>query len=182
MNPLAIFQYPFVIKQVNEFLLVTVPDFEVHVSDIIPANESLNKDYVTRVNKLLIRAAKLVIEKQRQLEEVGKKHYHPPSYINQTIQIKNKESISAKTAAKYLGISERTLRRWELDGVIRSTKTRGGHRSFNLAELDRVKAQMQSSERPMTANEESLEQLRMKMPQITEKLPKHQSIKELDLK
>ncbi len=94
------------------------------------------------------------------LEEAGKKPPKNPSFIRQTVQITNKEQISTKVAAKYLGVSEASLKRWETQGVIQATKTRGGHRKFNLGELERVKEYITKGVRPPTLTETEREKLR----------------------
>ena len=43
--------------------------------------------------------------------------------------------IGVKEAAELLGVSTKTIRRWEADGKIRSTRTEGGHRRFDVGEL-----------------------------------------------
>ena len=43
--------------------------------------------------------------------------------------------IGVKEAAELLGVSTKTIRRWEADGKIRSTRTEGGHRRFNVSDL-----------------------------------------------
>jgi diguanylate cyclase (GGDEF)-like protein/excisionase family DNA binding protein len=47
-------------------------------------------------------------------------------------------AISLGQAAKLLGISASTLRRWAEDGRVGSTRTSGGHRRFYLSELSRL--------------------------------------------
>ena len=43
--------------------------------------------------------------------------------------------VSISKAAKILGVSEVTLRRWDKDGRLVSIKTDGGHRRYNLSKL-----------------------------------------------
>lgn len=43
--------------------------------------------------------------------------------------------ITIQEAAKTLGVTPKTLRLWEKDGKIKSYKTDGGHRRYNLQEL-----------------------------------------------
>ena len=43
--------------------------------------------------------------------------------------------IGVKEAAELLGVSTKTIRRWEADGKICSVRTEGGHRRFNVSEL-----------------------------------------------
>ena len=159
-------EYPFVIKQVAEWITVSVPDLEITVADQVPRGGALNKDYVTVLNSLILKAARKVMEKMQRLDEINKKPTRPPSYIRQSIAIENKEKIPTRLAAKYLGISEATLKRWEAQGVVRATKTRGGHRSFNLGELDRVKEAASRGTKPLTPEEEDREKLRMIMRKV----------------
>ncbi|MGZ3774557.1 MAG: hypothetical protein ACXVCY_12255 [Pseudobdellovibrionaceae bacterium] len=157
INP---FEYPFVIKQVNEWLTVSVPDLEITVAEQVPRETKINKDYVTAINTLMMKAAKKVLERMMRFEEAGKKAPKGPSFIRQTIQISHKEAVPTSVAAKYLGISEASLKRWELSGVISATKTRGGHRKFNLGELERVKEYITKGIRPPTIEEQDRERLR----------------------
>lgn len=160
------FEYPFVIKQVNEWITVSVPDLEITVADQVPRETKINKDYVTVINTLMMKAAKKVLGRMTRLEEVGKKAPKGPSFIRQTIQISNKEAVPTPLAAKYLGISEASLKRWERDGVIRATKSRGGHRKFNLGELERVKEYILKGVRPPTLAEEERELFRKHLEKI----------------
>ena len=43
--------------------------------------------------------------------------------------------IGVKEAAELLGVSTKTIRRWEADGKIHSIRTEGGHRRFNVSNL-----------------------------------------------
>lgn len=42
-------------------------------------------------------------------------------------------------AARMLGVSVDTIRRWEAEGHITSTRTLGNQRRFDLAEIERIK-------------------------------------------
>lgn len=44
-------------------------------------------------------------------------------------------SLTPQEAATLLGVTVRTLHRWELDGKITSTRTLGGHRRYEIADL-----------------------------------------------
>ena len=43
--------------------------------------------------------------------------------------------IGIREAAKLLGIDPSTLRRWETEGKIKSFRTHGNHRRYNMREL-----------------------------------------------
>ena len=47
-------EYPFVIKQVSEWITVSVPDLEITVADQVPRGGVLNKDYVTICRSTLL--------------------------------------------------------------------------------------------------------------------------------
>jgi putative resolvase len=51
--------------------------------------------------------------------------------------------ITTTTACRLLGIHPDTLVRWEREGKITSTRTAGGHRRFDLADVDRLAAHRQ---------------------------------------
>ncbi len=55
--------------------------------------------------------------------------------------------ISIKAAAQELGVAEETLRRWEQAGKIRSERTAGEHRRYDLASLKQYAKKAQELER-----------------------------------
>lgn len=50
------------------------------------------------------------------------------------------ELLPIGDAARLLGVSVDTVRRWDRDGLIESTRTLGGQRRFRRSEIDRVHA------------------------------------------
>ena len=52
----------------------------------------------------------------------------------------DQEYVSIGEAARALGVSAETLRRWERAGTITAIRTPTGHRRFPRTELDRIKA------------------------------------------
>ncbi len=47
--------------------------------------------------------------------------------------------ISIKEASKITGVSEKTLRVWEKEGKIKSSRTEGGHRRYDIRDLIKSK-------------------------------------------
>ena len=43
--------------------------------------------------------------------------------------------VTVSEAAELLGVSTRTIRRWESEGKIKATRTEGNHRRFEVASL-----------------------------------------------
>ncbi len=69
-----------------------------------------------------------------------------------------KQFISIREAAKYLGITDTTLRRWDKEGSFKATfVSPGGHRRYSLADLDkktkgifRIAQEWACAEKPLT--------------------------------
>ena len=53
----------------------------------------------------------------------------------------NGDLISIGEAARRLGVSVTTLRRWDDNGLIASTRTLGGQRRFLTEDVERVKSE-----------------------------------------
>lgn len=49
------------------------------------------------------------------------------------------ELLPIGEAARRLGVSVETVRRWDRDGLIRATRTLGNQRRFLTSEIDRVR-------------------------------------------
>lgn len=52
----------------------------------------------------------------------------------------SRELLPIGDAARELGVSVETVRRWDRDGLIASIRTPGGQRRFSRSEIERVKA------------------------------------------
>lgn len=50
--------------------------------------------------------------------------------------------LNIKNAGEYLGVSKSTLRRWEKENKIYSLKTIGGHRRYEIKDLEDFKNKM----------------------------------------
>jgi DNA-binding transcriptional regulator YiaG len=144
MRSLSPLKYPMVIKQVNDLLIASVPDLEITVVEHCPYDCLAKNKYASLVNRITLRTMNQVIEKLRRFEKQGKLPARSPSYIRQNLQTSDNETLSTAIAANYLQISQATLKRWELRGIIHACKSVGGHRSFRLDELNRLLNQMQN--------------------------------------
>jgi molybdopterin-binding protein len=58
---------------------------------------------------------------------------------------------TVRKAAERLGVGYSTLKRWVLSGVVRTTRTEGGHHRISEAELDRLAARHDTPARPRPA-------------------------------
>ncbi len=59
--------------------------------------------------------------------------------------------VSIKEAAKILGVAIETIRRWESDGKIKSERTPGGHRRFDISSLSGNAKLVNADDRPTLA-------------------------------
>ncbi|HEX2453158.1 MAG TPA: TOBE domain-containing protein [Vicinamibacterales bacterium] len=55
--------------------------------------------------------------------------------------------FTVRAAAERLGVGYSTLKRWVLDGRVRTTQTAGGHHRVSQAEIDRLTARQQPDTR-----------------------------------
>ena len=55
------------------------------------------------------------------------------------------EHLTVTEAADALGVSPKTILRWEAAGKITAIRTLGGHRRFVIEEVERVKAEMEAA-------------------------------------
>jgi excisionase family DNA binding protein len=60
--------------------------------------------------------------------------------MNETKTTDAEEYLPIGDAARLLGVSVETVRRWDREGLIQSIRTLGGQRRFARSEIDRVKA------------------------------------------
>jgi excisionase family DNA binding protein len=75
----------------------------------------------------------------------------------------NQNFITISQASKILGVSTKTLRRWEDDGKLESIRTAGGHRRYDEAHVRWLKTS--SRKRKVTAN--SINRIQSALPQTT---------------
>lgn len=57
----------------------------------------------------------------------------------ETSYTQGSDLVPIGTAAKMLGVSVGTVRRWEAADKIKSTRTAGGQRRYDVAEIQRVR-------------------------------------------
>jgi excisionase family DNA binding protein len=132
INP---FDYPVVIKQVNEYITVSVPDLDIVVAEGLPGGFTLNRAYVASINQLVLSAAAKAAKRLETLGEAKVSIKKAPSKIKQTITINEDEWLTTNQVAKEFGVTPRTIRRWESSGKIKAKKSMGGHRKFLYLEI-----------------------------------------------
>lgn len=129
-RPLDPRRYPIVIRVVEGYIEASQPDLGIYrarkkFDDIKKAEDignivlDLMKEVVERYYELLSHAEELPL----------------PSYPKGTLNLMITPSLSIRTAANLLGVSQDTVRRICADGQLRYNLTRGGHRRFSLAEI-----------------------------------------------
>jgi excisionase family DNA binding protein len=68
--------------------------------------------------------------------------------IVSTSSLESKDTLGIGKAAKFLGVSIDTLRRWSKKGKIKSYRSPGGHRYFLKKDLTNVQNQKYAREKP----------------------------------
>jgi MerR family transcriptional regulator, light-induced transcriptional regulator len=57
------------------------------------------------------------------------------------VKYMDSKSLTTKEVARLCRVSDATVKRWEIDGLIRSERTKGGHRRFRAEEIARFQQQ-----------------------------------------
>lgn len=60
--------------------------------------------------------------------------------MHTTSTVRPPTQVAIGEAARILGVSIDTVRRWESDGKLASTRTPGGQRRFRLVDVERLRA------------------------------------------
>ena len=60
---------------------------------------------------------------------------------------KQDKLITSGAVAKIFGVCDDTIRNWTNSGVLKATRTFGGHRRYSLSEITRLVEEMNGAER-----------------------------------
>ena len=137
-------EYPLVIKQVDEFLVFSVPDLGFTFTENLPSGGRLNKDYVT---KIALKLAETWIKVQSHLKNraLSRIETKDPSKLRGSISLGDKELLSAPDFANEVGVHPNTIRRMADRGQIKFKKTPGGHRKFLRAHVEEIKRTLENT-------------------------------------
>ena len=127
-------EYPVIIKQHLDFVVLSVPDLGITVVENLPPKNKLTPQYITQIATSL---AKVWLKAQKKLSQHQSSQIPPPK-PSQKITSQNKGSqklMTSTEAAKILGISRMSIHRLVKSGTIKCIETKGGHRRFSELHL-----------------------------------------------
>lgn len=139
MKQPTVFDYPLVIKRVQNFISISVPD--LNITQIATLPHDFSEPAALALGKSIIKAwVKSNQEIKRKTLNPSGPHYPTPSRIRKSIlspQDDAKEYLSVPEVAKLLKCSQETVRRLADKNILKCQKTRGktGHRRFSEAHI-----------------------------------------------
>lgn len=137
--------YPVVIKLIKKELIVYIVDFHIIKGHVFETDRpEVNEEYFKILNGLIRDAYKELNYVLMGMGYLNKKSrgQQVPTIIDVVLprtKSPDHEYIKTSEAAKILGVSEMTIRRWESSGELRSVRTKGGHRSFLKIDVLRMR-------------------------------------------
>jgi CheY-like chemotaxis protein len=66
------------------------------------------------------------------------------NYMSEITDLKIQKCCSSKKASSILDVTTRTIQLWAESGILKSRKTVGGHRRFNLSDIEGLKTQLKN--------------------------------------
>lgn len=131
---LAPLEYPVVIKQHLDFVVLSVPDLGITVVENTPRDGKLTPKYILKIATAL---AKVWLKTQTSLTHHRSAGKTPPKASKQKMAVDGKfnQSMTSSEIAKRLGVTRMTVHRLAKSGILKSTQTKGGHRRFSELDL-----------------------------------------------
>ena len=123
----TVFQYPLVIRQVDVWMVFSLPDLKISIVDDGP-HKNFGPKYIAKLAKNL---AKLYIKGDRRLKELAQlgKRFPTPSYIKNSTTVQKNETLTVSEVAEIMNCSADTVRRKADSGEIPAFYV-GSHRRF----------------------------------------------------
>jgi len=132
-KPTSPLQYPLVLRQHLNFMTISVPDLGITLVEDLPPDKLLNKTYVTRIGVRIAEAwlkAQVIMKSKSE----ANKYLPPASQTKETLKIAEKD-LTPMRFSKLTGVSKNTIIRDCKKGIIRSSKTTGGHFKIPVAQV-----------------------------------------------
>jgi excisionase family DNA binding protein len=125
----SVLEYPVTIKQVGEYMVFSTPDLVTTVAITLPKTSK-------EVLEGLARIWKKNKERLRDFDESTIKT-PSPSRIRETQERKSEKPLTSQQVARLCGKSKMTIIRAAEKGLIKGTRTEGGHWRFEWPEVTR---------------------------------------------
>ena len=123
----TVFQYPLVIRQVDIWTVISIPDLKISLVEDGP-HKGVGPKYFVKISKAI---AKTYIKGDRHLKELARlgKRFPKPSYIKHSTTTQKNETLTVSEVAEIMNCSVNTVRRKADSGEIPSFYV-GSHRRF----------------------------------------------------
>lgn len=120
-------EYPIVIKQVKNSVVLSCPDFKQNKIVDLPEDKKITPEFLTRVAEQI---GRIWLKNHMKLVEFAGTEIPPPapSKIKSVLEKREEKLISPPELAELAGVSSDTIRRAIDRGEIESELTSGGHR------------------------------------------------------
>ena len=131
-------EYPIVIQIITQrgvqYLSAFQPDFDYRVIEVFRKEE-------------IGQSEMMIIKVRREIASRISREKNSPTPLKSAALYKIPEqgNISTTHAAKILGVTSQTIRRWADQGILKATPTRGGHRRFSEETVQDALAKMSQS-------------------------------------
>ncbi len=132
-KPCSALYYPIVVKRSYNYITFSVPDLNLTIFENLPENNTLDKDYVTKLGQKLAEAW-LKTQEVMKKKESARAPLPEASLIRTSVQMAEKP-LTPTQFAKYVGVSYRTIIRDCEKGLIHAKRTTGGHYKILHAEV-----------------------------------------------
>ncbi len=144
------FDYPIVIRKHLNFITISVPDLGISLIEEIPSNNLLNKNYVTKIG---VRVAEAWLKAQKIIKDKTDARIYLPKASQTKASVQQAtQNLSPTQFAKFVGISPRTITRDCAKGIIRASRTTGGHYKIPVAQLALYKQYLSQHQKFATDN------------------------------
>jgi excisionase family DNA binding protein len=126
----ASLEFPVVIKQIKDLVVVSCPDFRHAETIALPSSRRISKEFVIKVTEKL---AQVWLKNHLRLSELAALNLPcpKPSKIRMALDEKKQKPLTAPQLAKMAGVSADTIRRAIDRGELKSEVTSGGHRKIS---------------------------------------------------
>jgi excisionase family DNA binding protein len=142
----TITSYPLQVRIVQQYLVISSPEWNIQVSAGTLAPNALKEDMV-HIQSIGSSVLKVFAEIQARMDEYqlqGKEFPRPQSpQCGERPSEKQKRLLTIRNVADVIGVSQGTIRKLVKQGLLRCQSTAGGHRRFSQEDIQAYLQRMQ---------------------------------------
>lgn len=148
-KPSHVLEYPLVVRKVQNSLTVSVPDLSIWGTLELPPKVKTEKGYVTQFNdEYALKLGREILRTySRATRHMSEKKWVPNASDIKAVVTKQDKPLTVPAFTKLIGqvvpVSQDTVRRDIERGIIKCSKTSGGHRRIPGSEVGRYLAYLE---------------------------------------